>query len=318
MVLSGADGVVAVLALALPLVSSSHHEQLELQQPLRAAASWMDPTDPPQLRAQRLVAEMNVTEMINLFHGSCGGYTGNVCPNARLGIPQIKMNDVRPIAHLGYPAYLLLWNCCWLSLTHSVYCCQQGPQGFRGAAGTSTAFPAAITVAASWDPAVARAWGSAMGDEFYRKGANVQLGPGLCLARVPRNGRNFEYVSGEDPLLGYRMGAAVVRGIQSQGVVANAKHWVNNNQETDRHYISENVDERTQFELYYPPFEGAIQAGLGSVMCRCRLSLARDLVRDLAGLLLSHLHALMYVLAGVQLQPDLRGLQAGPGGQLEL
>ena len=51
------------------------------------------------------------------------------------------------------------------------------------------------------------------------------------------------------------MGGAVVRGIQSQGVVANAKHWVNNNQETDRHYISENVDERTQFELYYPPFE---------------------------------------------------------------
>jgi beta-glucosidase-like glycosyl hydrolase len=110
-----------------------------------------------------------------------------------------------------------------------------------------------------------------MGDEFYRKGANVQLGPGLCLARVPRNGRNFEYVSGEDPLLGFRLGAAVVAGIQSEGVVANAKHWVNNNQETDRHFISENVDERTQFELYFPPFEGAIRAGLGSIMCSYNL-----------------------------------------------
>lgn len=96
------------------------------------------------------------------------------------------------------------------------------------------------------------------------------------------------------------MGFEVVSGIQSQGVVANAKHWVNNNQvrrepsrrqllrwlphvaqfgqliatqtqETDRHYISENVDERTQFELYYPPFEGGIQAGLGSIMCSYNL-----------------------------------------------
>ena len=164
---------------------------------------------------------------LNLFHGSCGGYTGNICANTRLGIPALKMND--------------------------------GPQGFRGAASTSTAFPAALTVGATWSVQLAQRWGEAMGDEFFRKGANVQLGPGLCLARVPRNGRTFEYVSGEDPYLGYHLGAAVVSGIQSKGVVANAKHWVNNNQETDRHFISENVDERSQFELYYPPFEGAIR-----------------------------------------------------------
>ena len=53
------------------------------------------------------------------------------------------------------------------------------------------------------DADVAHAFGSAMGDEFYRKGSNVQLGPGMCLARVPRNWRNFEYISGEDPYLGY-------------------------------------------------------------------------------------------------------------------
>jgi beta-glucosidase len=188
--------------------------------------AWMDATEPPQVRARKLVAAMNASEMISLFHGSCGGYTGNVCANTRLGIPPLKMND--------------------------------GPQGFRGAGSTSTAFPAAVTIAASFDPEMARRWGEAMGDEFFRKGANVQLGPGLCLARVPRNGRNFEYVSGEDPLLGMHLGGAVVQGIQSMGVVANAKHWVNNNQETDRHFISENVDERVQFELYYPPFEGAI------------------------------------------------------------
>lgn len=58
----------------------------------------------------------------------------------------------------------------------------------------------------------------------------MQLGPGLCLARVPRNGRNFEYLSGEDPYLGYTLVQPAVKGIQSQGVIANAKHWVLNNQ----------------------------------------------------------------------------------------
>lgn len=86
---------------------------------------------------------MTATEKISLFHGSCRGYTGNVCANTRLGIPALKMND--------------------------------GPQGFRGAPSTSTAFPAAITVAASFDPLASEEWGKAMGSEFYRKGANVQV-----------------------------------------------------------------------------------------------------------------------------------------------
>jgi len=196
---------------------------------------WMNTADTPIVRAQKLVAEMNVTEKLVLFHGSCRGYTGNVCGNERLGIPQFKYND--------------------------------GPQGFRGSSGTSTSWPAALTVSTAWDVNLSNAWGVAMGQEFYQKGANVQLGPGACVARVPRNGRNFEYVSGEDPFLGFHMTGAVVSGIQSQGVVANVKHYVNNNQETARQSISENVDERTNFEIYYPPFEGAINAGLGSVMC---------------------------------------------------
>lgn len=95
----------------------------------------------------------------------------------------------------------------------------------------------------------------------------VQLGPGLCIARVPRNGRNFEYLSGEDPFLGYTLVKPVISGIQSQKVVANAKHWVMNNEETNRHGVSAEVDERTRFEMYYPPFRGAIEAGVGSIMC---------------------------------------------------
>ncbi len=110
-------------------------------------------------------------------------------------------------------------------------------------------------------------WGQAMGDEFYRKGANILLGPGLNLARVPLNGRNFEYLSGEDPYLGYQLVQPLVKGIQSTGVIANAKHWIENNQEIDRLEVSANVDERTRHELYYQPFYGAVEAGVGSFMC---------------------------------------------------
>ena len=60
----------------------------------------------------------------------------------------------------------------------------------------------------------------------------------------------------------------VIKGIQQNKVVANAKHWVNNNQETNRGAVAELVDERTRFEMYYPPFVGAVEAGVGSFMCR--------------------------------------------------
>ena len=108
------------------------------------------------------------------------------------------------------------------------------PSQFRfraaGHDGTSTAWPSALAVSATFNTATAKAWGVAMGEEFFAKGSNVQLGPGVCVARVPRNGRNFEYLSGEDPMLGATMVVPVVTGIQSQKVIANVKHFVNNNQ----------------------------------------------------------------------------------------
>ena len=133
--------------------------------------------------------------------------------------------------------------------------------------GTTTAFPSALTVAATWDLNLCAKWGEAMGEEFYGKGSNVQLGPGMNIARVPLNGRNFEYMSGGDSYLGYKLVQPVIKGIQSKGVIANAKHWVENNQEIDRDTVSENVDERTRHELYYRPFAGAVEAGVGSFMC---------------------------------------------------
>lgn len=75
-------------------------------------------------------------------------------------------------------------------------------------------------------------------------------------------------MSGEDPYLGSVMVPAAIIGIQSQGVIANAKHFINNNQEIDRHGVNAVVDERTMMEIYMPPFEGAVvDGGVGSIMC---------------------------------------------------
>jgi len=84
---------------------------------------------------------------------------------------------------------------------------------------------------------------------------------------VPVNGRNFEYVSGEDPYLGYSLVQPLIQGIQSQGIIANIKHYIDNNQEYNRLCVSANIDDRTEHEIYQIPFVGGVQAGVLSVMC---------------------------------------------------
>jgi beta-glucosidase len=204
---------------------------------LSNCTAWMNRADPPAQRAKALLAQMNLNEKLTMLKGTLGNYVGNIPENTRLGIPALKLND--------------------------------GPQGFRDEAhpGTTTAFPSGLTIAASWDEQAVFDWGAAMGQEFFDKGSNIQLGPGMNVARVPVNGRNFEYLSGEDPYLGYVLVQPAIKGIQSKHVIANAKHFVNNNQEFNRNTMSANVDERTAFQIYYPPFEGAIEAEVGSFMC---------------------------------------------------
>eukprot|EP00026_Physarum_polycephalum_P004175 Phypoly_transcript_04192.p1 GENE.Phypoly_transcript_04192~~Phypoly_transcript_04192.p1 ORF type:complete len:642 (+),score=81.05 Phypoly_transcript_04192:243-1928(+) len=105
-----------------------------------------------------------------------------------------------------------------------------------------------------------------MAVEQKGKGTNVMLGPDINLARVPLGGRIFE-MFGEDPTLTATLVEASVGGIQSQQVVATAKHYIDNDQEYQRFGISVEVDERTQHELYYPQFQAAVNAGVGAVMC---------------------------------------------------
>lgn len=146
---------------------------------------------------------------------------------------------------------------------------QDGPQGFRDEInhGSTTAWPSVLAFGQSWDEKLLYEWGQKMGSEFKDKGAGVQLGPGMNVMRVGLNGRDFEYVSGEDPMVGAYLTGPLVKGIQSNGILANMKHYINNNQEINRIGQSANIDERTQVEMYMPPFESAIYSGVGSAMC---------------------------------------------------
>lgn len=131
----------------------------------------------------------------------------------------------------------------------------------------ATALPAAIGLAASWDPTLAEQFGEVAASEAADRGEDVIEAPGVNITRVPQNGRNFEYF-GEDPYLSGRLGVAETHGFQSQGVIAEVKHYAANNQETDRKTINENIDERTLREIYLPAFEAVVKEGkAGAVMC---------------------------------------------------
>jgi beta-glucosidase len=153
-----------------------------------------------------------------------------------------------------------------------------GPHGLRaqpdtgdhaGVSGSlpATCFPTASALGSSWDPQLARRVGVALGQEARAQGIAVVLGPGINIKRSPLCGRNFEYLS-EDPLLSGVLGAAMIEGIQSQGVGTSLKHYAVNNQETDRLRVSADVDERTLREIYLAGFERAVtQARPWTVMC---------------------------------------------------
>jgi len=166
-------------------------------------------------------------------------YIGNTVAIPRLDIPSLNMQDAAGGFRTNFPEI----------------------------GGTCTVWPSLLAMGATWDTSVVRQFGEALGREFKGKGANAILGPSVNVHRVARNGRNFEYMSGEDPVLGSRLAEAYVQGVQSEGVFAVVKHWVFNEQELNRGSESSNVDEKTKWEIYYPPFKASVDAGVSAVMC---------------------------------------------------
>jgi beta-glucosidase len=191
----------------------------------------------------RLLAEMTLEEKAALLGGS-GAWTTTAVE--RLRIPEILVSDgphgLRKVVE------------------------STDPTNFRSSA-PATCFPPAVSLACTWDPALARRVGEALGDECRAAEVSVLLGPGVNMKRSPLCGRNFEYFS-EDPALAGAMATAWVGGLQSRGVGASLKHFAANNQETDRLRVSAEIDERTLREIYLAAFETVVKgARPWTVMC---------------------------------------------------
>ena len=144
-------------------------------------------------------------------------------------------------------------------------CLQDGPAGVRFSTSTQS-WQAAINTASTFNKTLMYEVGKAQGKEFREKGINIALGPAMNFQRNPQGGRIWESY-GDDPFLAGVVATQVIKGIQSNGVIACAKHYVANDQETNRKNSSSNVKEQALWEIYIEPFyRSVIDAEVGSIM----------------------------------------------------
>lgn len=200
----------------------------------------------------KVVKAMTLEEKVNLLVG-VGTWNGNdiaqEIKDAKNLIPGCA-GQTYPIPRLGIPSVML----------------PDGPGGLRinptrqndEKTYYCTSFPVATLLAQSWNQQLVEEVGVAIGDEVKRYGADCLLAPALNLHRNPLLGRNFEYYS-EDPVISGKTAAAMVRGVQSNGVGATIKHFALNNQETNRMANDAQVDSQTARELYLKGFEIAVR-----------------------------------------------------------
>ena len=203
---------------------------------------YEDNRESVESRANDLLSKLTLEEKIHLLKGSgiksalgissdgIPGAVGTIVPTPRLGLPEIYLSD--------------------------------GPAGLRIASKRKnqdrtyycTAFPIGTLLASTWDKELVESVGNSMGNEALNYGIDVILGPGVNIHRHPLCGRNFEYYS-EDPFLSGNIGAAMVNGIESNGVGTSPKHFVVNNQETSRNWNDAIVSERALREIYLKGYE---------------------------------------------------------------
>ncbi len=228
-------GMAVVAAAAAPLVTTSEAQGAD------PCGAWMDPDKSASARANALVDAMDLDQKLHMLTFGdppwfmYWGTAGHVDGIPELCIPDLVMSDAG--------------------------------SGVAGLQIATTTFPSGVAQASTWDPRMQRRIGRMIGAEAHDKGINVMLAPGMNIARTPYNGRNFEYF-GEDPFLASSTAVSFIRGIQDNPVIADAKHYALNNQETDRMTVDARADERTMREIYLPAFEASVKRGhVGSVMC---------------------------------------------------
>lgn len=209
----------------------------------------------PDDRAREIEAQLTDDERFSLLVSVMGA--GDMWPVRDARIPvdtPMSAGYVPGVPRLGIPP--LLMSDAGLGVTNP---------GYRPG-DTATALPAGLALAASFNPVLARAAGEVIGREARSRGFNVQLAGAMNLARDPRNGRNFEYLS-EDPLLTATMIAESIDGIQRHGVISTVKHYSLNCNETNRHFLDAVIDPDAHRESDLLAFEIAIErAAPGAVM----------------------------------------------------
>lgn len=214
-------------------------------QNVSADAPYKNPHLPVEQRVHDLLERMTLQEKASMLSGA--GWMESVSI-PRLGIPSIKMAD----GPMGIRS--------WLG-SSAITSKNMSARQF-----SSTAFPAGIMMAATWDPAMLELEGHTIGAEMNSIGRDMILGPTVNIQRTPLWGRNFEGY-GEDPYLAGQLAVPYIKGVQSQGVIPSVKHFDANNEEFERHRIDEAIDERTLHEIYMPAFKAAVQqGGVWSVM----------------------------------------------------
>jgi beta-glucosidase len=204
-----------------------------------AQCPWLSPSLPVGRRVSMLLSKMTLADKIDMMYNQANGqgYEGYVEGQPSLCIPALISQD--DSAGVG--------------------------SGFTNV----TQLPDPETLAAAWDPSLAYEYGQVNGIEHWGKGIDMVLGPTINIDRVPDWGRSFE-VFGEDPYLTGQLGVAETDGIQSEGVMAQVKHWAVYNQETNRNTTLDDdvVSERAEQEIYLPAFHDAVtEANAASLMC---------------------------------------------------
>lgn len=126
-------------------------------------------------------------------------------------------------------------------------------------------YPPGIAQGSTWNPEVLEACGHELAREMSSLGIDMILGPNVNIHRDPLCGRLGESYT-EDPFLMSKLGPALIKGIQDEGIIACAKHFAANNQEKDRLGVEEHIPERALREIYFPGFKACVDSGCRAVM----------------------------------------------------
>ena len=253
-------------------------------------------------KIKNVVAAMTLEEKAALVVGEGGAFGPPPAPPGTPGAPTAPTapapNAAPAAGMLGATQRLVpgaagtTWALPRLGIPNSVEA--DGPAGLRisptrpndQSTYYATGFPVGTLLASTWDTELVSRVGKAMGNEVLEYGVDVLLAPGMNIQRNPLCGRNFEYYS-EDPLVAGKMAAAMVNGVESQGVGTSIKHFAANNAETARTALDTNVSERALREIYLEGFRIAVQdAQPWTVMTSYNLingtytSESRDLITD--------------------------------------